>query len=164
MKNKHTSSLSRRDRQALQKRRIKAIKLYQKGQTQYQIAKKLKVSFEAVSNWVEDFKKHGLDGLKSKGKPGQKPKLTQDDKRNIRRAILKGPKTAGYSTDLWTLERLKTLIKNIAKISYHPGHVWKIIVSLGFSCQRPETRAKERNERKIKEWRIKTFQVLKKMG
>lgn len=161
MKNTHTSSLSRKDKE---KRRLKAVRLYHKGQSQYAIAKKFGVSFEAVSKWVEASEKKGESGLKSKGKPGPKSKLSLEKQRAIKRAILKGPKAIGYATDLWTLERLQTLIKKISRTSYHKGHVWKIVVNLGFSCQKPQTKAKERNEATIKEWKLKTFPHLKKMG
>jgi len=154
-------SLSRKDKE---KRRLKAIKLLKKGLTQYRIAKKLGVSFEAVSQWVKAYKKKGKKGLLSKGKTGPKGKLSKIKKQKIRQAILKGPKAMGYSTDLWTLEKLQVLIKKIAKVEYHQGHVWKIVIGLGFTCQKPQTRAKERKEKVIKEWRKTTFPRLKKMG
>lgn len=166
MKHATTSSPSRKqlDRQALEQRRKKAIKWHNQGKSQYFIAKKLSVSFEAVSNWVEIYQKKGLAGLASKGKPGPKPRLTAADRKKIKAAILKGPRAAGYETDLWTLGRLKTLIAKESKERFHPGHVWKIVCSLGFSCQKPETRARERDEQAIQAWREKTVPRLKKMG
>lgn len=162
----YISSLSRkRDRSALEARRKRAIKLYKKGYSQYKIAKEFKVSFEAVSNWVEAYKKaKGERGIKSKGKPGPKPALNDKDKENLKKAILKGPVSAGYPTNIWTLERLSQLIKDKTKVKFHPGHVWKIVIGLGFSCQRPELRAKERDEKAIKLWQYVTLPRLKKMG
>jgi transposase len=32
---------------------------------------------------------------------------------------------------------------------YHPAHVWKILTRLGWSCQKPERRAAERDETAI---------------
>lgn len=141
-----------------------AIKLYQKGLSQYKIAKKFGVSFEAVSKWVEAYEKKGFGSLKSKGQPGPKSKLDPEKQKKLKKAILKGPKAIGYPTDLWTLERLQALIKKINRVDYHPGHAWKIMVSLGFTCQKPERRSKERNEAAIREWRLNTFSRLKKMG
>lgn len=160
---KHISSLSRkRDRQVLEKRRLKAIKLHQKGHSQYRIAKQLQVSFEAVSNWVELYEKQGLKGLKTLGKPGPRPRLDDNEKRKIKQAILKGPKAQGFATDLWTLERIAKLIKQMTKISYHPGHVWKILLSLGFTCQKPQTKSIERNERDIENWKRRVWPKLKR--
>ncbi|MEW6003536.1 MAG: winged helix-turn-helix domain-containing protein [Nitrospirota bacterium] len=160
---KHISSSSRkRDRQALEKRRISAIKLYKKGRSQYWIAKHLKVSFEAVSNWVEFYKKRGVNGLKTLGKPGPKPRLNDSEKKKIKQAILKGPKSQGFATDLWTLDRIASLIKKLAKVSYHPGHVWKILMELGFTCQKPQIKTQERDEEKIKRWKQQVWPRLKR--
>jgi transposase len=160
---KHTSSSSRkRDRQALEKRRIKAIEFYRQGRSQYWIAKHLKVSFEAVSNWVEFYEKRGMKGLKTLGKPGPKPRLNDSKKEKIKRAILKGPKSQGFATDLWTLERIAKLIKKLTKVSYHPGHVWKILLELGFTCQKPQIKSRERNEESIKKWKQQVWPRLKK--
>lgn len=146
----------------MERRRLKAIKLHKKGLTQYQIAKQLQVSFEAVSNWVELYKKQGFKGLKTLGKPGPKPRLDESEKRKIRQAILQGPKVHGFATDLWTLERIARLIKQLTKVSYHPGHVWKILLSLGFTCQKPQTKSIERNERNIENWKRRVWPALKK--
>src|SRR3989344_592988 len=102
MKNKHMSSLSRkRDRRGLERRRFKAIKQHTKGMSQYRIAKQLEVSFEAVSNWVERYQQYGLKGLKTQGMPGPKPQLTDNDRRKLKAAILKGPEAFGYHTGIW---------------------------------------------------------------
>lgn len=165
MKNKHISSLShKRDRQALEQRRLKAIQMYKKGASQYRIAKELKVSFEAVSNWVEIYKKKGMKGLKTKGQPGPKPRLTAEDRGKIKVAIIKGADAFGYQTSLWTLERIAALIRKMTKAKFKTTQTWRIVTSLGFSCQKPAQRAKERDEEAIKQWRIKTFPSLKKMG
>ena len=163
---KHISSLSlKRDREALAVRRRKAIGLYKKGWSQYKIAKEFRVSFEAVSNWVEDYEAKGREGIESKGNPGPKPLLDDTDKKLLKKAILKGPASAlGYSTNIWTLERISKLIKKTTKVKFHPGHVWKIVINLGFSCQKPKLRAKERDEKAIREWQYITLPRLKKMG
>lgn len=164
MKNKHTSLSLKRDRKALEKRRIRAIKLYKKGYTQYQIAKQMEVSFEAVSNWVEIYKIKGFEGLKTKGQPGPKSQLTAADRRKLKAAILKGPEAFGYHTGIWTLERIAQVIRKITKITFKTTQTWRIVSSLGFSCQKPATRAKERNEAAIKNWKLKELPRLKKMG
>lgn len=166
MKNKSmvSSVHNKVDRQALAERRRKAINWYRKGWTQYHIAKTLEVSFEAVSKWVEAYETHGTAGLKSLGKPGPKAKLSDTDKRKVKAAILKGPRAEGYATDLWTLERITKLIKRIGNVAYHPGHVWKVVIALGFSCQKPERRARERDEKAIAGWKMRSFPPLPVMG
>jgi transposase len=165
MKNKHISSLSRkRDRQALEQRRFKAIKLHKQGFSQYRIAKNLRVSFEAVSNWVEVYEQRGLKGLKTQGQPGPKSPLTDKHRQKLKTAILKGPEAFGYDTGIWTLQRIAAVIRRLTKTAFKTTQTWRIVTALGFSCQKPATRAKERNEAKIQNWKLRTLPRLKKMG
>lgn len=165
MKNKHISSLSRkRDRQALERRRFKAIKLHNKDFSQYRIAKDLGVSFEAVSNWVEIYEQAGFKGLKTQGSPGPKSQLTDNDRKKLKVAILKGPEAFGYDTGIWTLQRIAAVIRNLTKATFKTTQTWRIVTALGFSCQKPIARAKERDEVKIQSWKLRTFPQLKKMG
>jgi transposase len=54
------------------------------------------------------------------------------------------------------------LIEQEFQVSYHEGHVWKILDSLGWSPQRPEGRARERNEEQVQQWKKKQWPALKK--
>jgi len=165
MENKSmVSSAHKVDREALAERRKQGIRWHRKGKSQYWIAKHMGVSFEAVRKWVDAYEAKGMKGLESKGHPGPQAELGEKDHKKIRAAILKGPRAEGYATDLWTLERIAQLIKRIGKVSYHPGHVWKVVIALGFSCQKPERRAKERDEEAIKNWRIRSFPPVPVMG
>lgn len=152
------------DREALALRRKEGIRWHRRGKSQYWIAQKLGVSFEAVSNWVEAYEADGMKGLRSKGKPGPKATLTLSDKKKIKAALVKGPKAEGYATGLWTLERIAKLIRKKTKKQFKTTHTWRIVTSLGFSCQKPERRARERDEEAIKNWRIRSFPPVPVMG
>ena len=152
------------DREALALRRKQAIGWYRKGWTQYRIAKYLNVSFEAVSNWVAAYEKRGMEGLRSLGQPGPKPQLTAREKKKVKTAILKGPEAYGYATGIWTLERIAAVIRKITNVSFKTTHTWRIVVSLGFSCQKPERRARERDEEAIAHWKLRSFPPLATVG
>src|SRR3954469_7557742 len=48
-------------------------------------------------------------------------------------------------------------------VEYHSGHVWWILrQKLGWSCQRPVGRARERNEAAIRDWKENIWPALKK--
>lgn len=158
---KHISSLSRKKRE---KMRLKAAKLFKKGQSQADIARKFKVTPAAVSYWREAWEKQGIEGLKSKGHPGFESILTEENKILFKKAILKGPEAYGYQTNLWTLSRLADLMKKVAKVKFSEVWIWKIVRSLGFTCQKPEVKPKQRNEKAIKNWKEKRLPNLKKMG
>ena len=161
MNQKQASSLSR---QKKEKRRLKAGKLFEKGLTGAEVSRKLKVSETAAGIWREVWKKQGFAGLKSKGHPGFESALTDEIRGKIKKTILKGARANGFANDLWTLSRITAIIKKLTGHSFGHTWVWQIVLSLGFTCQKPQTRNKERNEKAIKNWRMKTFPELKKMG
>ncbi len=68
----------------------------------------------------------------------------------------------GYSTDLWTLKRIAEIIEKRFRVSYRPCHVWKVLKSLGWSCQRPESRALQRDEEAIRKWKRYQWPRIKK--
>lgn len=158
-----TTSLSQQDRDKLEKRRLKAAKLFERGKTQSEVAKELKVSCEAARQWQNAWKKQGFTGLRSKGRPGPKPKLTEDKLKKVEQSLLKGPRSFGYTTDIWTLKRIKAVIKKNAGVSYHESYIWKILTNvMGWSCQKPKLRVKERDEKAIEHWKRYTWPNIKK--
>jgi Winged helix-turn helix len=59
----------------------------------------------------------------------------------------------GFDTDLWTLQRITVVIAQLTGIRYHPGQVWVILRRrLGWTRQRPQRRASERDEQAIQRW------------
>ena len=68
----------------------------------------------------------------------------------------------GYATDLWTLPRIAGVIWDLTGAGYHPGHVWRVLRKLGWSRQKPITRAREREEDAIGRWIRPTWPAIKK--
>jgi len=161
MKNKHITSLSREQREKV---RFKAGKLFKKNIPQAEIARRLKVTPAAVNYWRTEWDKHGKEGLKSKGHPGFQSRLTEDKRILFKQAILKGPLEYGFETNLWTLSRLATVMKKVTRIKFGHNHTWEIVRELGFTCQKPQVRAVQRDEAAIKAWKEKRLPGLKKMG
>ena len=133
----------------LEKRRQEAIRLSKAGKNLPAIARVLSASVSSVFRWLQAYQAKGVRGLKPQPTPGRPPKLTQDQKGRLVQVLLKGPLSAGYRTDLWTLNRVAKVIDQQFGVQYHPSHVWKLLVSLGWSCQKPERRALQRNKDSI---------------
>jgi transposase len=161
MKHKYISSLSRKGRERV---RLKAGTLFQKGMLQAEIARRLKATPAAVSYWHLAWKTRGREGLKSRGHPGFPSKLTKEKRGVFKQAILKGPQTYGFETNLWTLSRLAAVMKKTTGIRFGHNHTWEVVRSLGFTCQRPRVKAKERDEEAIRAWKEKRLPCFKKMG
>lgn len=164
MSTTHKPPVSRRNIAFLERRRRKAALLFRKGTKHADIARRLKTTRTAVHKWYRIWKKSGIRGLRSAGRLGRKPKLTPDTRKRIRTVLLRGPREAGYTTEFWTLERITEVIQRTTGVVYHPGHVWKILGVLGWSCQKPETRAKERDEKAIRRWQERTWPRMQKKG
>lgn len=152
----------RRDFDALEKRRFQAIRLFDQGQNQSEIARQLKVVRQTMARWVQQYRAQGRRALQKAGRAGRKPRLTEKQRQRLAKVLLAGPHRLGYETPLWTCPRVAHLIEQEFGVHYHEGHVWKLLVRLGWSPQRPVGRARERNEEEIQHWKRKVWPALKK--
>jgi transposase len=153
----------RRDFGELEQRRMKAVRLLQRGVSQAEVARRLGVGRSSVNRWAQLLKASGRAGLKKAGRAGRKPQLQAAELAAVETALKRGPQELGYETNLWTAPRVARLIEELCGVHYHPAHVWRILGRLGWSCQRPVGRALERDEQAIKRWkRYRWPQLLKK--
>lgn len=161
MKHAHISSLSREGKE---QRRLKAGAMFKAGIAQAEVARRLRVTPAAVHGWYHAWKRTGMRGLRSKGHPGFASQLTDADRRKLKGAIVQGARTFGYDTDLWTLERIAAVMQRVTGKSFSITWTWQIVLSLGFTPQKPERRSRERDEEAIRTWQYRTFPRLNKMG
>jgi len=152
----------RRDFDALEKRRLEAIRLWEMGETQAAIARRAGVVRQSVYRWVNAYRRDGRVGVKKAGRAGRRPLLSAAERRQLTKLLLKGPEQLGYETPLWTCPRVAHLIEREFGIRYHPGHVWKLLIALGWSPQRPVGQARERNRAEVESWKTKVWPSIKK--
>lgn len=144
----------------LEERRLKAGRYFDQKKTAYFVEKKFSVSSTTAREWRTRWEQGTL-----KAQPqGSPAKLTPAQKKALVKRILKGPIAQGYATELWTLERMTDLIWQTEHVRYRPRSVWHLMQALGFSCQRPTRRARERNEQHIQQWKLQTWPSLIKKG
>lgn len=146
----------------MEKRRKKAGKLFAKDYSAPEVARRLGVARQVAYRWQDAWEQGGHAALASKGPAGPKPKLTEAQTQQVTEALLAGPVAHGYKTALWTLPRVASLIEDLTGVGYHPGHVWRLLGASGFSCQQPERRAIERNDKAIRRWSRTGWPALKK--
>jgi transposase len=89
-------------------------------------------------------------------------KLDAAKRKKLVRLLLKGPMAQGCRTNLWTTARIAGLIGREFGVSYHPDHIGRLMHSLGWTPQKPERRALERNEEEIERWKQKEWPRIKK--
>ncbi len=147
---------------ALETRRRLAGSLLLEGREIGEIAEIVGASASSVRRWHRVVKKGGLEALKAKPHPGPKPRLNEKQKQRLTKILLAGPLKSGYRNDLWTCPRVAEVIVKKFGVKYHPAHVWKILRSFGWTPQKPEQRARERNEVNIQNWRRQEWPRIKR--
>ena len=147
----------------LEARRRKAVVLVRQGKTFRWIAQTLRSSLSSVVRWCQAYRKRGARGLKARTSPGRPSRLSLRQKQWLQQRLLKGALTAGYSTELWTLKRIRRLIRTQYGVEYTQVGVWWLLVhELGWSCQKPERRALQRDEEAIARWKRAEWPRIKK--
>ena len=146
----------------LEVRRRIAARLLSQGKGICEVAGLVGASPSSVHRWKKALKKGGAAALKAKPHPGRPCRLSSRQKKRLQKILLKGPLVAGFSTDLWTCRRVAEVIEQTFGARYHPDHVWHLLRSLGWSCQKPERRARERDEQAIQRWRQRCWPCIKK--
>jgi transposase len=151
------------ERAALEARRLQAAELFAEGRTRAEVAQRLGVSRQSAHVWHAAWRQGGVDALRSRGPSGPDPKLSAAQLAKVEQALLQGARANGFATDLWTLERVAVVITQLTGVRYHPGHVWVILRHrLGWTLQRPERRASERDEEAITRWVQQEWPRIKK--
>jgi transposase len=148
--------------EVLERRRRHAIALLKDGLAPFDVAMKLKVDRRSVRRWKAAFFAHGLDSLQAKPTPGRPPRLNTRQKAKLEEQLLRGAKAAGFPTDLWTCPRIAQWIDSHLGIHYHIDHIGRFLRSLGWSPQKPQRKAIERNEAEVQRWIKKEWPQIKK--
>lgn len=127
-----------------------------------EIARRLRVSHNAVYVWRRRWRADGEAGLASKGASGTDCRLTSEQQDRLAAALREGPAAHGYTEDQrWTLARIADLIARLFRIRYSLRGVSLLLHRMGFSPQMPAHRPIERDEDKIATWRREAWQEAK---
>ena len=111
------------------------------------------VSFKTINNWVHRYNKYGIEGLLDKEKPGRKPRLSEEQKKDIKDIILnKSPEIFGYNSATWTGALIIDYININYQVEYKKAQIYNIFEELGLSFQKgkgvyPEPNPEKRKER-----------------
>lgn len=136
----------------LEERRMNAIKLLKKKKGPVEVARQVGAEYRSVRRWYIAYQKNGEAALKAKPASGRPPKLASKERKKLEKILLAGAKKAGYSTELWTCPRIADVIYRTFRVRYHSAHVSKILHAMRWSPQKPERRAKERDDKAIAGW------------
>ena len=143
----------------LAKRRQKALDLLQSGKAIREIARQLGTTERSVRRWREEAKH---PRKKSKRGPGKQAYLSKQQIKKLERELLKGAYAHGYAEDYWTLDRIGHVIWELFQVRYVPSGVWRLLTRMGWSNQRVQRLALQRDEEAIENWKIHQLPRIKK--
>jgi transposase len=152
----------RRDREALERRRMQAARLLEQGHSEAEVARRLGVHRQSVNRWAKALDTGGRNGLRRAARAGRRPKLNDDDLAGLEQCLKQGPEQFGYLSGLWTLARVRQLIEQQYGVRYDPSQVWRILRKLNWNRQRPTRRVRKRNEAAIRRRQHRRWPRLKK--
>ena len=117
---------------------------------------------QTVYTWKALFDEGGIEALRAVPERGRPAQLEQAQLGQVGTALLQSPTAHGFGTELWTIKRVGDLIEHMYGVRFSQGHVWRILGALGFSAQKPDKRAAERNDDAVRRWKRSTRPALKK--
>jgi transposase len=139
-------SMLRKDEKYMIGVRLYAVYQIARGSVSRDLEKIYNVSFKSVCNWVNEFNKYGIEGLKDKPKSGRKPQLSNETKETIKTIILnEEPVQYNYNTSIWTGPILIDLIEKKFGIKYKKAQIYNIMKSMGLSHKKGKGEYPEAN-------------------
>jgi transposase len=153
--------IKKRDYEGMEQRRLEGGRLLKEGASQAEAARQLGVKRQSVHEWAKVIAVKGEDGL-ARVATGRKPRLNKVQLSQLAKHLQIGPQAHGYATALWTTERIARLIYRQFGVRYHRDHVGRLLGQMGWSCQRPTGRARERKEEEIARWKQVEWPRIKK--
>jgi len=135
-------SLYAQERNHRAKTRLLAAIHRKQGKSIDEIAYLVSAPRDTVYGWLRRFTKRGIDAKDSIKQSGRPAQLTIKQRMAIVKILERGP--PHNPSGLWTSKEVRALITNKFKRTYVKQHVWRLLVSLGFSMQRPRKRHYQR--------------------
>lgn len=140
------------EREFLRKRAVAAVR---EGQSPSTVARAFGVHRVSLQRWLRQARAPG--GLDAK--PVRRASALADEQLHALEALLlQGASKQGWPNDLWTAARVKEVILRHFGVDFHPEYVRKVLKRrLGWTSQKPQTKAKERDEDEIRRWKGQEF-------
>lgn len=146
----------------LERMRYKAVKAVLAGTPQKTVAKVMGIHPKTLCRWVAAFKRDPRE-LEARPNEGRPPRLSPLEMEQLVEILKRGPRAAGWETDIWTTRRVKEIIEREFGKKFHPDHVFKILTrKLQWSWQKPGKCAREQDLDAVRNWFEKEWPDIKK--
>ena len=130
--------------------------------TQASAAQMLEVSASAITYWVMDYRRGGVEALQTGKAPGARPRLGEQERSELTQLVVSGPEACGFDTGVWDSKLVKKLIKQRFDVDLSASQVRRVLRSLGFSVQYPKRVFARADKAAQKTWMMETYPEIKK--
>lgn len=153
----HDDDLAELDRrvraakQAIQRDRLRAVRLALDGLEEPTIRGMLGRSRDFVQKWCYAYRDGGLEAIRSKPRKGRPTKLPRDQEDAFRQRMLAGPTQADGVCTLRGKDAVRTLRDEFG-VAYSLDGVYDLLERLGFSSLSPRPRHRKHDPQAMKAW------------
>jgi transposase len=132
--------------------RIRAVQAVMRGVSVIHVAGAYGVDRRTLHRWLARYKREGEKGLERKPGSGRPRTLEELTEAEVRRMILKPASEFGFETDLWTVGRLRRVIREQFWVTLSKNTVWRRLRDAGLTYQKPERQYFEIDEQARRKW------------
>lgn len=153
-------------------RRAYAVKQKMEGIPYRTIAKDMGVNYRSVYDWINNYRKEGLNGIKNRRENGgRRPVIsTEKNKELIKDIVLnKSPTAFGYLKNTWSIRLLAAHLSSLLGMNVSPKQTWRIVHDLGIVYKQPKLDLQnekdddyEEKKRKVERYKKVSHALLKK--
>ena len=123
-----------------------------RGLSVNEVAAAYQINRTTLFRWHARYALEGDEGLLRRAGSGRPRKLSDLDSLDWYRLVLKRASDYGYETDLWTVRRVQSVIREVHDVEVSRDTVWRRLRDAGLTYQKPERAYYELDERARQEW------------
>lgn len=146
----------------LERRRRLGVALHRGGRSIRDVASELGCAPSSVARWTKMFESGGDDALTPLPNAGGTSRMTERQRVKLGALLLLGARMNGFPTEMWTLRRVRELIRREFGFEYSISNVHLVMHAIGFSSQKAVRRAREQDADAVAEFRAKEWPHIKK--
>ena len=146
-------------RDGAQVRRLLALALIVEGRSRTEAAEQTGMDRQTLRDWVHRYNGEGVEGLKSRGGPGQPPALNQQQMAELRALIVKGPDPEKDKVVRWRCCDLRDEVARRFTVEVHERTIGKWLRHLRLTRLQPrpfhpkkDTEAQETFKKTLPAW------------
>jgi transposase len=132
--------------------RERAVEAVQNGIPKSTVAQAYGVSRLTIYRWLDRFERDGAEGLERQPGSGRPRKLEELTEEELKAIVLQRASDFGFETDLWTVGRLRRVIREQYEIDLSDNTVWRRLREAGLTYQKPEREYYEIDEATREAW------------